>query len=233
MLHHLIRAIFSAAFFLIIIQAQAEECLTLASDTTNEKTVLLFRPGIDKVFEKAGVCIKHTSLPTKRIQKEILKGSIDGEYLRVKAYIKAMNGIVIPIPTPVVSGGGILISLKSSGFTPKTLVDVKDNRIGTIHGYKWHEVLSKRITNTKKAQSYPVLAKQLKAGRINGMLTDPISLARLIQAGLLPADDIHRSNQVIDLSVYVLLHVRNAKYITRLDEAMKVVKKEGGFKLGN
>ncbi len=207
----------------------AEECLVIASDPNSAKVISLFTPGVQMVFEKAKVCTRYVNMPISRIQKEMTESSVDGEFLRVKAYIHAMNDHVVAVPTPVVEAKGILVTMKTGGFTPKTILDVEDKVIGHVFGVRWHDALAKKLKNPRSSKKYDNLAKQLVNKRIDGFLVEELTLKRLIKAGLLKEEQIHKSEPVMDLSAYIVLHKKNRNFVKDLDVALKQVKAEGGF----
>lgn len=156
-------------------------------------------------------------------------GTIDGEFVRVKSYIEAMQEHVIAIPTPLVEGKGHLVTLRSTSFTPQNLEEVSRKVIGYVTGISWHTEIVKTLDTPRAARRYENLAKQLIKGRIDGFLVDELTLSRLIKFGLLPKDQIYKSPPIIDLSAYVVLHRKNSNFIPALDMALKQVKKAGGF----
>lgn len=207
----------------------AEECLVIASDPNSAKVISLFTPGIQMVFEKAKVCAKYVNMPVSRIQKQMTENAVDGEFLRVQAYIDAMKNHVIAVPTPVVEAKGILVTLKAGGFNPKGIKDVGDKVIGHVFGVRWHDAVAKHLKSPRSSKKYENLANLLVNKRIDGFLVEELSLQRLVKTGLLKEEQIHRSDAVMDLSAYIVLHKKNKNYIQDLDVALKQVKVEGGF----
>ncbi len=224
----------ASAFVLNIMSVSsgmAEECLTIASDPKSVKVVTALTPDVKKVFKKANVCAKFITTPIKRIQKNMVDNSIDGEFFRVKKYINAMDKYVSAIPTPALEGHGVIVTMLSSHFKPENLKEFGDKNLGIIHGYKWHEIMAKGIKNTRRNNKYDTLIKQLKIGRVDGIIIEDITLNRFLKAGLIKETDIYVSKPIIDLSVYILLSKKHEKLIGKLDTAMKSVIADGGFKL--
>ncbi len=214
-----------------ISSTQAEECLTIASDPESVKLTTILEPDVKKVFKTAGICAKFVTTPIKRIQKDMVDKNIDGEFFRVKKYIHAMEKFVSPIPTPALKGSGVIVTLLSSHFKPTSLKDFGDKKLGIVHGYKWHEIMSKGVKNARRSNKYDTIIKQLKAGRLDGFIIEDITLDRFLKTGALKKEDIHVSQPIIDLSVYILLTKKHDGLLARLDTAMKTVIAEGGFKL--
>ncbi|MGH1352368.1 MAG: substrate-binding periplasmic protein [Methyloligellaceae bacterium] len=211
--------------------SMAEECLTIASDPKSVRVVTVLTPDVKKVFKTAGICTKFVTTPIKRIQKNMIDNTIDGEFFRVKKYISAMKQYVSPIPTPALEGNGVIVTLLSSHFKPNNLKEFGDKKLGIIHGYKWHEIMAKGNKNARRNNKYETLFKQLKAGRVDGIIIEDITLNRFLKAGLIKKTDIYVSKPIIDLSVYILLSKKHEKLIGKLDTAMKSVIADGGFKL--
>ncbi|MGH1349839.1 MAG: substrate-binding periplasmic protein [Methyloligellaceae bacterium] len=142
-----------------------------------------------------------------------------------------MKDHVIAVPTPVAEGKGVIVSNAAGDFSPKSLADVGDRIIGTVHAVRWHEALKKHLKTPRTSAKYGLLIKQLMANRIDGFLIDNVTLGRIIKANVISKDKLRISPPILDLSAYVLLHKKNAKFIPDLDKAIKSVKLEGGFTL--
>ncbi len=211
--------------------AAEARCLKIASDTKGIKAIGIFKPGIEVAFKKAGICAEFVNMSAVQAQKAMVHGQIDGEFIRVNAYINAMQDYVLPVPTPIIAGSGYIVSRSEIGFNPDNLKDLADKRIGIIRGFKWHEVLSRNISRKVVARDYKTLADKLKKGDIDCFLTEDISLGRLQKAGILLKKDFHKSKPVINLSGYLLLHKNNAIYLKKLDHALRVLKARGWFKI--
>lgn len=207
----------------------SDECLKIASDPKNVRAAKIFEPSVKKVFEQAGVCADFVHFPVRRIQESMTRGSIDGEFFRVNGYIKSMAEHVAAIPTPAIRGNGLIISLEDSGFKPRSLKDIGQQKIGVIHGYKWHDIVGRNLKKTVKSNKYLFLAKMLKARRIDGILIEDFTLDRLIEAGVLQKDHIHVSPSVIDLSAYIVIGKKHQKLLEKLNKALNKVIASGGF----
>lgn len=210
--------------------AQAE-CLKIASDAKGTQVIEIFKPGIKLAFRKAGICAEFINMPALRAQKAMTLGEIHGEFIRFDAYIKAMHKQVIPVPTPIISGGGFIVTRIDSNFHPTTPAQLKDKKIGIIRGFKWHEVLSAQIREKVKASDYNELGKKLKNGEIDGFFTENISLRRLYKSGILREHEIFKSKPVINLSGYLLLHKNSAQHIKKLNRELRVLKAMGWFNI--
>ncbi len=212
-------------------EVYADNCLKIASDAKNIRAVRLFTPGIKEVFRKANICAEYINMPSRSMQKAMFDGDIDGEFIRVTTYLKAMKGYIAPVPTPIVRANGVIVSLKKTGFTPQSMFDVGNKKIGIVLGFKWHEVLAQSLKSTKIAKKYDTLAAMLKKQRIDGFLIEDISLKRLLEKGLLSQERINVSPAVIDLSAYLVMNRKHERLTDQLNQAMKTVKAEGGFKI--
>lgn len=206
-------------------------CLKIASDTKGIKAIGIFKPGIEVAFKKAGICAEFINMPAVQAQKAIIRGKIDGEFIRVNAYINAMSKYVVAIPTPIISGNGYIITRSQSSFHPENLKDIADKHIGIIQGFKWHEVLSRHITQKTLVSDYKTLAQKLKNGEIDCFLTEDVSLGRLQKTGILLKKDFNKSKPVINLSGYLLLHKTNVGHLEKLNHALKILKARGWFKI--
>lgn len=210
----------------------ADSCLKIASDAKNIRAVRLFTPGIKKVFQKANICVEYISMPSRRMQKEMLEGNIDGEFVRVNTYLKIMKDYIAPIPTPIIKAKGVIVSLKETGFAPKALVDIGSKKIGIVLGFKWHEVLATSLKTTRIAKKYDTLAAMLKRKRVDGFLIEDVSLKSLYDKALLSPEQLYISPAVIDLSAYLVMSKKHRNLTKQLNQAMKIVKAEGGFQIG-
>lgn len=218
-----------ALFILISNPVNAEECLKIASDPHSVRASKLFGPSVKKVFKNAGICADFINIPIRRIQKSMVNGSIDGEFFRVNNYIKAMSDYVLPVPTPATKAYGLIITRADSDFKPAGLKDIGERKIGILHGYKWHEIMSQKFRKTAKSNKYLFLVKMLQARRIDGILIEDFTVDRLIDAGVLKNEKIYKSPSLIDLSVYILLAKKHKNLLSTLDNSIKKVIAEGGF----
>lgn len=192
-------------------------CLKIASDARGIKAISIFKPGIEVAFKKADICAEFINMSAVQAQKAMMLGKIDGEFIRVNAYINAMKDYVIPVPTPIIAGSGYIVTSSKTGVNPSSLKDIQAMTIGIIRGFKWHEVLSRNISQRVVAADYKNLADKLKKGEIDCFLTEDISLGRLVKSGVLLKKDFNKSKPVINLSGYLLLHKKNAGYLKKLD----------------
>lgn len=206
------------------------DCLTLANNAKKFKLVATFDNDIRKVFRKAGICAKYMDIPLKRIQHNMQDGKLDGEYLRVKSYINLMKDYVIPIPTEAINLDGYLVSLKSAGFAPTSLTELENRKVGVVHGAVWQIKAAKKAEHIYKAYKYDILAKLLKRKEIDAFLIERLSLRSLLMSGLFSPGDVTVSPVVVRIPTYILLHKKHKGLIAKLDDALKQVKKEGGFK---
>lgn len=206
-------------------------CLKIASDAKGIKAIGIFKPGIEVAFKKAGICAEFVNMSAIQAQKAIMRGEIDGEFIRVNAYINAMRDYVVPVPTPIISGSGYIITRSDSGNHPADLKNIASKRIGVIQGFKWHEVLSRHIPDRTIVSDYKTLAQKLKKGDIDCFFTEDISLGRLQKTGILLKKDFNKSKPVINLSGYLLLHKTNSAYLDKLNHALKILKARGWFKI--
>ncbi len=205
------------------------DCLTLANNAKKFKLVATFDNDIRKVFKKAGICAKYMNIPLKRIQHNMRVGNLDGEYLRVKSYIEIMKDHVIPVPTAAISLDGYLVSLKSTGFAPKSLSDLDHRKVGVIHGAIWQMKAARKAAQVYKAYKYDILARLLKREEIDTFLIERLSLRSLLMSGLFSPGDVTVSPVVVRIPTYILLHKRHQALVAKIDEALKKVKQEGGF----
>lgn len=227
------KQIYTLALFIIaltITQTPADaECLTLANNAKKFKLVATFDNDIRKVFRKAGICAKYMNIPLKRIQHNMQVGNLDGEYLRVKSYIELMKDYVVPIPTEAINLDGYLVSLKSTGFAPQSLSELKSRKVGVIHGAIWQIKAAKKAEDIYRAYKYDILAKLLKKQEIDAFLIERLSLRSLMMSGFFSPGDVTVSPVVVRIPTYILLHKKHKSLIAKLDDALKQVKKEGGF----
>ena len=230
MLKRLITAV-SIILFPASTNAVADECLKIASDSKNIKAVRLFTPGVKQVFQNAQLCAEYINMPSKRIQKAMSEGEIDGEFIRVNTYLKAMKDYIAPVPTPIVRASGVIVTLRKEGFLPQTIADIGKKKIGTILGFKWHEVFAVALASTKVAKKYETLAAMLNKRRIDGFLIEDVSLQRLYAEKLLSPEDIHVSPAIIDLSAYLVMNRKHSGIVGKLDSALKKAKADGAFKV--
>lgn len=225
--------LYTATLFLIatsFMQLSASaDCLTLANNANKFKLVATFDNDIRKVFRKAGICAKYLNIPLKRIQHNMMAGSLDGEYLRVKSYIDIMKDHVVPVPTEAISLDGYLVSLKSTGFAPQSLSDLDQRKVGVVHGAIWQIKAVKRAKYIYKAYKYDILARLLKREEIDAFLIERLSLRSLLMSGLFSPGDVTVSPVVIRIPTYILLHKKHQGLVSKIDEALKQVKQEGGF----
>jgi len=225
-----------ASVILILSQAMqgagtaGADCLTLANNANKFRLVATFDRDVRKVFEKAGVCAKYINIPLKRMQHNMMNGSLDGEYLRVKAYAELMKDYVIPIPTEAITLDGFLVSFKNSGFAPQTLADIRNKRIGVIHGAVWQRKAAKGAEKIYRAYKYDILAELVRRQELDAFLIERLSLQSLLTSGVFSPGDVTISPVVIKIPTYIFLHKKHKDMIPRLDKALRQVKQEGGFK---
>ncbi len=200
-------------------QVNAADCLKISSPP-DLAVAQSFAAPIKKAIEDSGYCVELVNLPPNRAMQSMVKEEIDGEFPRVSVYADAMKDHVVAIPTSLASVAGVAVSLKSSGFAPKSPAELAGRKIEYTLGSKWSEVVAGKLGLKNSSKSLESLVKKMKAGRIEGFLIDSISLKFLIENGSLKADEINQM-AVMDLTAYLLLHKKHAGLVDAIDKSLK------------
>lgn len=206
-------------------------CLSIASNPKKLKLVAAIQEDVKKIFVRADICASYVNLPLKRMQINMKRGEIDGEFLRIQKYINAMKKHVVKVPTPIISVTGVLVTLSSSSLKPKKLSDIKNHYVGIMHGTVWQRNAVKGNRNISKGYSYKDLAEKLKEGEIETFLIEELALATLVKNGVLQASQIYVSPVVVDHPTYLLMHRKHKHLVGKLDATLKALKAEGAFQI--
>lgn len=212
-------------------EPENNKCLSIASNPKKLKLVAAIQEDVKKVFEKSEICASYINFPLKRMQTKMKQGEIDGEFLRIGKYIRAMKDYVIPVPTPIISVTGVLVTLSKGSLRPKTLNDIVPYRVGIMHGTVWQQNAVKNNAAITKGYSYTDLAKKLKQGEVETFLIEELALTTLVKNNSLNASDIYVSPVVVDHPTYLLMHKKHKNLIGKLDSMVKKMKAEGAFQI--
>lgn len=222
MLHASSVQIVGAAFLLLaggLLSPAQAGCLTIGIGTggayAEERAAV-----VEKIFDKAGLCVKTLLAPARQLDVMEKEGELDGSAWRDDAYL-ATHRSEAKVPAPAEHFHGSLFWLRDhqdpSGVAGAT--------IGILAGRDWPRDALKGLPVTIfEANSYTQLIRLTESGRLEGfvMPTFLFDSQKLERAK-------YRSKVIRMAPLYLVVQSRHREVIPALDDAIRALKSSGAI----
>lgn len=188
-------------------------------------------PPVAEAYKRAGLCVEWVPLPLARAYEAVQNGQIDADMLRTDAVIAGMHDIaVVPAPIP---GFDIVLMLgpKFTG-TVSSLAELGDLRLVALLGHR--SVDSLPVGTALSIQRVPDIAQAIQMvqqGHADGMLTDANTYWRLDKTAGLDVADLPLPETLMPMTAHIVLNIRHADLVGRIDTAMRSVIADGWLDL--
>ncbi len=194
-------------------------CLTLGR-TMDDRDALFSIAVSNTLFAlvEAGICVVEKGLPARRLTTALLRGDVDGEFLRVAAYQDVVGDAAFPVEEPILNAMGFAVS-RDLDIT--SLKDFGSLKLGILRGIVWQSNLSWNIERVVQANSVEQQVEMLVNGRVDAILIDEINMVRFPGLMSLPRILIARED------AFIYLHKSQAGMAEPIAKAIRAFKERG------
>tara|TARA_R110002110_G_scaffold137735_9_gene323120 strand:+ start:1175 stop:1909 length:735 start_codon:yes stop_codon:yes gene_type:complete len=175
---------------------------------------------ISEALTQGDICHSLVYLPPRRITRELLSGSIDGELLRYPFYAEIVQDIAAPVPEKLFELQGFLVSPDPD---LQTLEQIGNRPVGILLGNSWAEHEQRNLTNPVTATSAARLLDMLEGKRTVGVLLNSAEWGAL----KVHHPQLH-ATPVRALPVYIYLAKRHSVWMAPIADAIRKHKETGG-----
>jgi len=194
-------------------------CLRIGA--ANNGIAAIWQPQMaEKIFAKAGICLKLMTLPQARINAMEDSGDLDGDIARSPAYL-ATRPYLVKVPTPILDFTVGLFwpagsARPSSEGTP----------VGALQGPIWTQQYADALgLRLYQASSYDSLFYMLQTGRLQGMIAAKENFEKLMRDQ--PERGRYNSTDLGGITLYIALNRRHEHFVPALDSAVKAALADG------
>jgi hypothetical protein len=190
-------------------------CLTLSYFPPPSSQERMLELGLS-VFREAGLCVHLVPVPARRSRQMMVSGKIDGQLMRTLVWAQQHRHSVVSVPTPIVVNKMMAVSLKKNGYLLKVMDDLMGLRVLIFEGHRWAEAeLAKRSIQPAHASSIVRFIERMRFREVDVGLMENAVLGRLQE------QPDFALQSVADVPYHLVLHIKHARYIGALDEAIE------------
>ncbi|WP_027710438.1 substrate-binding periplasmic protein [Zooshikella ganghwensis] len=207
-------------------RANATPCLQIGFYESPFNSQLI--PVLRELYQSAGLCFEAVIAPSKRLVQMIKSGSIDGEFGRANIFFSEHNYSLIKIEPPILRFYGVYVTKNKIDKTIWSKSLLRGKKIASIRGVFWSDSFAKKQNlELFLVQDANQLTKMLEYSRIDGFLTDTLTLKLAILANKINPEDYWVSPSLVDLSVYHYLISKHYEVAPRLKDIINSYTKSG------
>lgn len=199
--------------------AIAQDCLVFGRISSYSGSLFeIVQSNVDRVFSDAGICIRSRTLLAARATEALIRGQIDGEYLRVVEYEKRVGEAAIAVGEPLYQGKGWLLT---NNGAVNSAEDISAARLGVLRGLVWQDRFKARAASVVEANSHKQLVDMFLNGRVDTIMIDNYNFERF------PALASTRRFLAMIFDTRVFLHKSKAPLAPRFASVIRDFKQRG------
>lgn len=201
--------------------AQDANCLRIGSPFAGKQTVYdAIESNLRGVLATLNLCMEIVAAPPKRLAEEFQQGSLDGELVRVPAYVDAAGGVAVLVEEPLIEIRGDLVVQSDIDLSETSIESLY---IGILRGVKWQDAAATGARGVIVANDMEQLLPMFLNRRVDGIMIGQTARQQYPSLHQLP------SKVAFETTGHFILHRSRAALAPSISAAIEAYKQRGCF----